>query len=61
MAGRHCLLCPVKKSPGTGILTGDKGSIMGFVIAILELLYVAMLSNASDNEQPKQKDISSFK
>lgn len=45
MAVSHCLLCPTEKSPGTGILTENKGSIMCFVVASLEQLYVLLFSN----------------
>lgn len=45
MAVPHCLLCPQKKSAGTGILTENKEGIMCFVAALLVHLYVLAFSN----------------
>lgn len=45
MAVSHCLLCPWKKSAGTGILTENKDGIMCFVVASLVRLYVLVFSN----------------
>lgn len=45
MAVSHCLLCPLEKSTGTGILAENKDSIMCFVVASLVTLYVLVFSN----------------
>lgn len=45
MAVPHCLLCPSKKSTGTGILSENKDCIMCFVVASLEQLCVLAFSN----------------
>lgn len=45
MAVSHCLLCPAKKSTGTGILTENKDSFMRFVVGSLVHLYVLVFSD----------------
>lgn len=45
MAVSHCILCPLEKSTGTGILTENKDGIMCFVVAPVMHLYVLVFSN----------------
>lgn len=45
MAVSHFLLCPSKKSTGTGILVENKDGIMCFVVASVVRLYVLVFSN----------------